>query len=60
MRTVNARNLLIVVGILVVLAGVLADAFGVGQNPRFGWKQGIAVAVGLALVTGAALWGRSR
>lgn len=58
MPKLDARNLLIAAGVLLILVAILVDVFGVGDNDRFGWKQGIVVSIGSALVVGGALWGR--
>jgi hypothetical protein len=58
MPKLTTRNLTIGLGTLLVLVSVLADSLGLGREPRFGWKQGVVLAVGLALVVGGALWGR--
>ncbi len=49
----------VLIGVLAILLAVLADEIGVGGQPGFNWKQGILLAVGvavtlfgLALVTG--------
>lgn len=42
-----------VLGVLSILAAVLADVVGIGWNPGFGWKQTAALVVGLALLGGA-------
>jgi hypothetical protein len=55
----TARYLMIALGVLVLLVSLLADALGLGQEPRFGWKQGIGVVVGLALLVGGVLWRRA-
>ncbi len=59
MPQLTARNLMIGLGVLVILASVFADTIGLGGEPGFGWKQGIGVAIGSALVVGGALWGRT-
>ena len=58
MPKLAARNLMIGLGVLLILVALLADTLGLGPNARFGWKQGIVVSVGSALVVGGALWGR--
>ena len=49
----------VVIGVLAILLAVLADEIGIGGAAGFNWKQGILLAVGvavtlfgLALVTG--------
>ena len=58
MPKLDARHLMTALGALLILLAVLVDVLGFGANERFGWKQGIGVAIGLALITGGALWGR--
>jgi len=41
---------LIVVGVLALLAGLLADTLGFGGTPGYGYKQIIAMVVGVVLV----------
>jgi uncharacterized membrane protein len=50
---------LILLGILVALVSLFADALGIGTEPRnyFGWKQIVGLIVGLALI-GYGLWRR--
>jgi hypothetical protein len=45
-------------GAVLILVAVFADSLGLGREPRFGWKQGILLVVGLALVVGGVLWRR--
>jgi hypothetical protein len=49
--------LIVVVGVLLVLVSLFADALGVGANPGFGWKQIGGGVVGVALVA-FGLWRR--
>jgi MYXO-CTERM domain-containing protein len=49
--------LILVLGVLLALVSIFADALGVGGQPGFGWKQTIGLVVGLALV-GFGLWRR--
>jgi hypothetical protein len=53
------RTVLTGLGILAIVVSALADWLGLGQEPRFGWKQGIGVAVGCALVVGGLLLRRA-
>ena len=53
------RRVLIGLGILAIVVSALADWLGVGQEPRFGWKQGIGIAVGCALVVAGLLLRRA-
>ena len=50
---------LILLGILVALVSLFADAMGIGGAPSFGWKQTLGLVVGLALVA-YGLWRRRR
>ena len=47
----------IVLGVVVALVSLFADALGLGGVPRFGWKQTIGLVVGLVLVA-YGLWRR--
>jgi hypothetical protein len=58
MPKLTTRNLTIGLGTLLILVSLFADALGLGREPRFGWKQGVVLVVGLALVVGGSLWGR--
>ena len=49
--------LILVVGVLLALVSIFADALGVGGQPGFGWKQTGGLVVGVALV-GLGLWRR--
>jgi uncharacterized membrane protein len=48
---------ILVVGIVVTLLSVFADALGVGRTPGFGWKQSLGVLIGVVLI-GLGLWRR--
>lgn len=50
---------LILLGILVALLSLFADALGLGGSPDFGWKQILGLVVGLALVA-YGIWRRRR
>ena len=52
----------VVVGAVLVLLSLLADTLGIGGQSGFGWKQGVALGVGvvLALVGAAMLAGLIR
>lgn len=41
---------IVVVGVLLVLVSLGADALGVGADPGFGYKQGAGLVIGVALV----------
>ena len=58
MPKLTTRNLTIGLGTLLILVALFADGLGLGREPRFGWKQGVVLVVGLALVVGGSLWGR--
>jgi hypothetical protein len=58
MPKLTTRNLTIGLGTLLILVSLFADVLGLGREPRFGWKQGVVLVVGLALVVGGSLWGR--
>ena len=47
----------LVVGALLVLVSLFADALGVGGQPGFGWKQMGGLVIGVALVA-FGLWRR--
>jgi hypothetical protein len=54
----SKRTTLIALGVLLILVSVFADALGLGQEPRFGWKQVIGLVVGVALVVVGMAWRR--
>ena len=58
MPKLTTRTLTIGLGILLILVALLADAVGIGREPNFGWKQGVLLVIGLALVVGGWVWGR--
>ena len=39
----------VVIGVLAILLALLADEIGVGGQPGFNWKQGLLLAVGVAV-----------
>lgn len=45
----------LVLGIVLALVSLFADAIGVGGEPGFGWKQTLGLVVGVGLVA-LALW----
>jgi uncharacterized membrane protein len=47
--------LALAVGILLALLSIFADRLGLGAMPGFGWKQGLGLIVGLAVI-GWGLW----
>jgi uncharacterized membrane protein len=50
---------MLVVGVVLALASILADRIGLGAMPGFGWKQTLGLLVGLALIV-LGLWRRRR
>ena len=42
---------ILVVGVLIFLVSLLADAFGIGEGTGIGWKQITGSFVGLAIAT---------
>lgn len=60
MASKSLAALLFVAGLLLALLAAFADPLGLGGAPGFGWKQGVGVAVGLALaVVGWRVKGRT-
>ena len=57
MPRLTARRLTIGLGGVLSLVAVLADRFGLGREPGFGWKQAVVLAIGLSLIAGGAVWG---
>jgi hypothetical protein len=57
MAHAGSALVIVVLGVLLALVSIFADALGVGGQPGFGWKQTIGLVVGLALV-GVGLWWR--
>lgn len=49
--------LLIVLGLLLAVVSLTADAIGLGGVSGFGWKQIVGTLVGVLLVAGGVLWG---
>jgi hypothetical protein len=49
---------IVVLGVLLALVSIFADALGLGGQPGFGWKQVIGLVVGLALVAAGVWWRR--
>jgi hypothetical protein len=54
----STRTLVIALGVVVVLVSLFADALGLGQEARFGWKQTAGVMVGLIIVVAGLGWRR--
>jgi hypothetical protein len=52
MRNPTYAWILIGVGVLLVLISALADSFGLGQSPGFGWRQTLGVVVGALVILG--------
>jgi hypothetical protein len=49
--------LLMIVGLIVVIASLEADALGIGADPGIGWKQAVGALVGVVVVgVGAWYW----
>jgi hypothetical protein len=46
---------MLLVGVLLALVSVFADALGIGGEPGFGYKQSAGLVAGLVLV-GVSLW----
>ena len=42
-------KILIIIGALLVVVALSADAIGIGVKPGFGWKQGLILIAGLAI-----------
>jgi hypothetical protein len=49
MTAKNRSMLLVIVGVVLTLASVLADSVGVGAHPDFGWKQIVGLIVGVVV-----------
>ena len=43
------RKLLVIIGALLAVIALTADAIGVGVKPGFGWKQGLLLIAGLGI-----------
>ena len=43
-------KLLFIIGVLLIILALTADVIGIGIRPGFGWKQGLVLIVGLAIV----------
>jgi hypothetical protein len=56
---IHRGHLVLGLGVLVVLVSALADVFRIRGEPGFGYKQGVGVLVGIALIV-AGLWWRLR
>lgn len=59
MSNKTLAGLTMVVGIVLVALGLLADVLGLGSHPGFGWSQVVAIVVGLAALAGGIAWYRS-
>ena len=42
-------KLLLIIGALLIIIALAADAIGIGVKPGFGWKQGLLLIAGLGL-----------
>jgi hypothetical protein len=60
MAQINLRHLVVGLGVLVALVSVLADVFGIGGRPGFGYKQGAGFLVGIALIIAGVWWKHRR
>jgi hypothetical protein len=49
---------LIVLGLVIIVLSAFADALGFGQQPGFGWRQALGMAIGIAFVLGGVYWRR--
>jgi hypothetical protein len=56
----NAWQVVLGFGVLVVLVSALADVLRIGGEPGFGYKQGIGVLVGIVLMMTGAWWKHRR
>ena len=54
----TGATIVTIAGIILALLGLLADVVGIGREPGFGWKQTLALLVGLALIGAGWLLGR--
>ena len=50
MVTPFRTQVILVIGIVILVLSVLADALGLGRVEGFGWKQALGVVVGIALI----------
>ena len=50
------RHLVLGLGALLVLVSALADVLRIGGEPGFGYKQGVGVLVGIALILAGLCW----
>ena len=46
---------ILVIGVLLALVSLFADALGIGGEPGLGWKQSAGLAIGVVLVA-ISLW----
>lgn len=49
---------LIIVGLAIIVLAGFADSLGLGQQPGFGWRQAVGMAVGIAAVVRGIFWRR--
>ena len=54
-RTVGI--LLIVLGLVLLIVSLAADAFGIGSEAGIGWKQILGAVVGILIAAGGFWWG---
>ena len=55
MAQMNAWQVVLGLGVLVVLVSALADVLRIGGEPGFGYKQGAGVFVGIAFIIAGVL-----
>ena len=48
---------LIVLGVLLVILSLSADALGIGNGAGIGWKQILGAVIGVLVAAGGAWWG---
>jgi hypothetical protein len=49
--------LIIILGLLLVIASLAADALGIGNEAGIGWKQVLGAVVGVLVAAGGVWWG---
>jgi len=49
--------LLIILGVLLAIGSLAADAFGIGNGAGIGWKQILGAVIGVLIAAGGAWWG---
>ena len=48
---------MIVLGLVLLIVALAADAFGIGNTAGIGWKQIVGAIVGILVVAGGFWWG---